>query len=58
MLSSEFQTELGTLIRSLMQRVGTEPTVRVGTQRDALDHIERAIITLVELHISLRRPDL
>lgn len=57
MLSSEFNNEMGSLLRSLAQRVATEPAVRHGETRDALEHIERAIITLVNLHIQLRSRD-
>lgn len=55
MLSSEFNNEMGTLLRSLERRVQTEVEVRHGDKTDALDHIERAIVTLVALHIQLRR---
>ena len=55
MLSSEFNNEMGALLRSLERRVSTEVSTRHGDMTDALDHIERAIITLVALHIQLRR---
>lgn len=55
MLSSEFNNEMGTLLRSLERRVQAEAEVRHGDKTDALDHIERAIVTLVALHIQLRR---
>jgi hypothetical protein len=54
MLSSEFSTEMGSLLRSLEQKVRLDPEVRHGDEKDALDNIERAIITLVNLHIQLR----
>lgn len=57
MLTSEFNQEMGSLLRSLEQRVRTEPELTVSSdpQQDALDHIERAIIALVQLHIQVRR---
>ena len=56
MLSSEFSHEVGILIRSLEQRVRQEPLLQHqnGTI-PPLDHIERAIVTLVALHIALRQ---
>jgi len=57
MLSSEFAQEMGALLRSLEQRMRTEPALSAAHDpaADALDHIERAIVSLVALHISLRR---
>lgn len=67
MLTSEFTQEMASLIRSLERKVMTEPVL---TQRPAgspderlmppevritLDHVERSIITLVALHIAIRR---
>jgi hypothetical protein len=56
MLTSEFATEIGTLIRSLQQRVLMEPVLQqVKSEIPPLDHIERAIATLVALHVALRK---
>ena len=62
MLTSEFNNELGALIRSLEQKVRTEPELSSRGVKglalpptDALAHIERAIVSLVALHISLRK---
>lgn len=59
MLTSEFQHELGALIRSLEHRVVMEPAlqevmdVRQGLA-EAMEQIERAIVTLVALHVNLQ----
>lgn len=68
MLTTEFNQEMGALIRSLEIKVRMEPALSripappesldVGEVpvdvRITLDHIERAIVSLVALHISLR----
>jgi len=51
MLNSEFSAELATLIRSLQQRIRTEPTVR---SDNPMDEIERAIIALVQEWLRLK----
>lgn len=55
MLSSEFNDEMGALVRSLQGKVIQEPKVQYATEREVLDHIERAIVGLVGLHIQIRR---
>lgn len=57
MLSSEFNQELGALIRSLEQKVRTEPQT---WSNDPLvlgasvqDNLDRAIINLIALRLSL-----
>lgn len=50
MLPSEFQSEMGALIRSLSLKVNTEPSVKDSSPKD---HLERAIIALVSLYLSL-----
>lgn len=55
MLTSEFNEEMGSLIRSLQQKVQTEPSHLRADERDALDYLERAIVALVAMHIQLRR---
>lgn len=62
MLTSEFNHELGTLIRSMEQRVIRNPHLTVqpaitASPVNALDRIEEAIISLVALHIMLRNKD-
>jgi len=52
MLSSEFAMELGALIRSLEQKIRTEPDVRQGSPED---QIERAIIALVQIRLEMNR---
>lgn len=52
MLSSEFIQEMGTLIRSLEQKVRTEPDVRNAAPAD---QVERAIIALVQLRLEMKR---
>lgn len=54
MLTSEFQQELGALIRSLEGRIRIEPDLQ-NADNLTLDHIERAIITLAGLHIGIRK---
>ena len=54
MLSSEFAPEMGALLRSLEQKVVTEPSLRHEEMDDVIRHIERAIVTLCALHIKLR----
>lgn len=60
MLTSEFNQEMGSLIRSLEMRVAREPSLSHQYHEgpatlDALDHVERAIVTLIALHITLRK---
>lgn len=59
MLSSDLTAEIGTLIRSLERRVRQEPDLNrepvTPVPTEALDHIERAIVSLVVLHVVLRR---
>jgi hypothetical protein len=51
MLSSEFLQEMGALLRSLEQKVRTEPDVR---SADPADQIERAIIALVQIRLEMK----
>lgn len=58
MLSSEFSQEMGALIRSLEQKVRMEPGLFTQPSEPAAtmfarDHIERAIIALVAIYLSL-----
>lgn len=56
MLTSDFNNEMGALIRSLEQKVRQEPFLTAQPEAiDALESIERAIVCLVALHIKLRR---
>lgn len=55
MLASEFNPEMGSLIRSLEKRVLNNPTLRHQDLVNALDHIEEAIVILVALHIKMRQ---
>ena len=58
MLSSDFTQEMGALIRSLEQKVRLEPALaasQIPSIEGSLDHIERAIVSLVALHIALRQ---
>lgn len=52
MLSSDFQQELGALLRRLQDKVRTEPSVR---SEDPKDQIERAIIALVSVRLEMER---
>ena len=57
MLTSEFLPEMGALLRSLEARVRNEPNLRHEDLDTALAHIERAIVILTALHLSLRSKD-
>lgn len=55
MLSSEFNAELGTIIRSLEAQVRQHPQLmHQADERDVLEHIEQAIVSLVAWHIKIR----
>jgi hypothetical protein len=54
MLNSEFSAEMATLLRSLQQRVRTEPAAR---QDAPIVNIERAIIALVQEWLRLKELD-
>lgn len=54
MLSSEFSVELGALIRSLEQKVRTEPGLHTKGD-EVLDSLERAIVQLISLHLELQK---
>lgn len=54
MLSTDFQAEMGALIRSLANRIVVEPELRAVDADLVLDEIDRAIIRLVGLRLSLQ----
>lgn len=54
MLSSEFSAEMGALIRSLETKVRLEPELANADERDALDQLERAIVALVGVYLSMK----
>jgi hypothetical protein len=56
-LSSEFNNEMGALIRSLEQKVRVETAHRADTMTDAQDHLDRAIVSLIALRIELGRQE-
>ncbi len=62
MLSSEFNHEAGALIRSLEAKVRQEPSLihadfTPGIRADlTLDHIERALVSLIALYLQLKNP--
>lgn len=56
MLTSEFNTEMGALIRSLESKVRLDPTLsHPDGAEDALDQIDRAIISLIAIRLELTR---
>lgn len=56
MLSSEFNQEMGALIRSLERRVRNDPALlHDDGALNALGHIEDAIVALVVLHMKLQK---
>lgn len=56
MLSSEFNAELGTMIRRLEAQVRQHPQLmHQADQADVLEHIEQAIVSLVAWHIRIRQ---
>lgn len=54
-LSSEFNQELGALIRRLEAQIRNNPALR--HEDDALTRIEQAIVTLCAMHIALSAQD-
>lgn len=54
-LSSDFNIELGALIRALEAKIRNEPGLIHEGPLDTLDHIDRAIISLVAWRIHLKR---
>jgi hypothetical protein len=55
MLSSEFNVEMGALIRRLESRVRLEPKRRGTTPDDPLEKIEQAIVSLIALYFELQK---
>ena len=57
MLSSEFNQEMGALIRRLEKRVNLEPELRArgGDADDPLVHLERTIVSLIVLYLDLQQ---
>lgn len=55
MLSSEFNQEMGALVRRLGNRIMLEPGLKESDERDLLEHVEDAIVVLSALYISLSR---
>lgn len=62
MLSTDFNEEIGALVRSLQRHVTSEPWFagepergQYGVQQRTLVEIEKAIIELIALHIRIRR---
>lgn len=55
MLSSEFSAEMGALIRSLETKIRLEPELAQADERDALDQLERAIVALVGVYLSIKQ---
>lgn len=55
MLSSDFSNELGALLRSLEAQVRFHPEVMHEEYLDTLDHIDRAIVSLVAIRIRMKR---
>lgn len=55
MLSSEFNQETGSLIRSLERRVRNDPTLLVADGEDLLHEIEDALVILIVLYLKLKR---
>lgn len=61
MLTSDFNAEAGALIRSLEGKVRLEPALKDAdysghVTAPTLDHIERAIVSLIALYLSLKNP--
>lgn len=54
MLSSEFNQEIGALLRAIEARTRQHPNLIHADEREALDRLKDAIIALVAVYISLR----
>jgi hypothetical protein len=54
MLASEFNQELGALIRRLERRVREDPQLVHPMSEDAERHLENAIVALVALYLKLK----
>lgn len=55
MLSSDFGIELGALVRALETKIRLEPGLIHEGPLDTIDHIDRAIISLIAWRIQLKR---
>ena len=55
MLSNEFITELGAFVRSLEAQIRQHPELRASDERDVLDDLDRAIVSLIAVRMKLRR---
>lgn len=55
MLSNEFITELGAFVRQLEAQIRQHPELRASDERDVLDDLDRAIVSLIAVRMKLRR---
>lgn len=54
MLSSDFNNELGALLRSLESQIRRHPSIIHSDNEDVLDHLRDAIVALTAVYLSLR----
>lgn len=57
MLTSDFNNEIGALLRALGARTRQHPNLIHSDEQDALDHLKDAIIALVAVYLSMRDND-
>lgn len=55
MLSHEFMTELGAFVRALEAQVRSHPELRASDERDVIDDLDRAIVSLIAVRMKLNR---
>jgi hypothetical protein len=54
MLSPEFTTEIGALVRALESQVRQHPNLRSSDEHDVLEDIDQAIVALIAVRMKLR----
>lgn len=55
MLSHEFITELGAFVRQLEAQIRKHPDLRASDEKDVLDHLDQAIVSLIAVRMKLKR---
>jgi hypothetical protein len=55
MLSHEFIAELGAFIRQLEAQIRKHPELRSSDEGNALDDLDRAIVSLIAVRMKLKR---
>lgn len=55
MLSPEFMSELGALVRSLESQIRQRPELAHSDEQDVLVNLDRAIVSLIAVRVQLER---